>query len=200
VVIHPQFDEVENFSEGLAAVKVYSKYGYIDKTGQWVISPQFDQVECFSEGLAKIYYCEYGDSEYENSYGKYLKNVKWRYINKTGQPVNQYLWDRNVTFSEGLAAVSIEDKYGYIDKVGRVIILPQFYKALNFSEGLAAVKIVTKWLGILPNGFKYGYIDKIGQMIISPQFDTAESFSQGRAKVCIDKQERYIDKTGKFID
>ena len=31
-----------NFSEGLAAVKMGDRYGYINKQGQYVANPQFD--------------------------------------------------------------------------------------------------------------------------------------------------------------
>ena len=34
--IRPQFDVANNFSEGLAAVKMGDRYGYINKEGQYV--------------------------------------------------------------------------------------------------------------------------------------------------------------------
>src|SRR5262249_43054146 len=43
-----------NFSEGLCAVRIGNKWGYIDKTGKVVISPQFDSAGIFSEGLACV--------------------------------------------------------------------------------------------------------------------------------------------------
>ena len=42
LVILAQFDEAHSFSQGLAAVKVGSKWGFIDKSGKFVIQPQFD--------------------------------------------------------------------------------------------------------------------------------------------------------------
>ena len=58
VVINPQFDYAEGFSEGLASVRIgdreSGKYGYIDKEGKMVINPQFDLAWRFSEGLAKV--------------------------------------------------------------------------------------------------------------------------------------------------
>ncbi len=53
-VIKPQFDDAEDFSEGLAHVKIGDRYGYINKEGQVVIKPQFDYARFFSEGLAAV--------------------------------------------------------------------------------------------------------------------------------------------------
>ena len=52
LVIEAKFDEAAQFAEGLAAVRVGGKYGYIDKSGQTVIAPQFDFANPFSEGVA----------------------------------------------------------------------------------------------------------------------------------------------------
>lgn len=60
------------------------------------------------------------------------------------------------TFSEGLAAVKIGDKYGYIDKTGTMVIELQFDCADDFRGGRANVKI-----GKAPD-IKYGYIDNTG--------------------------------------
>ncbi len=51
----------------------------------------------------------------------------------------QFDWASN--FSEGLASVRIDDKWGSIDKSGEIVIRPQFDSALEFSEGLASVSI-----------------------------------------------------------
>src|SRR5215467_10217971 len=44
-------------------------------------------------------------------------------------------------FSEGLAAVKIDEKWGYIDERGSVVIPPKFAGAWFFSDGLASVKL-----------------------------------------------------------
>ncbi|AFZ12463.1 S-layer domain-containing protein [Crinalium epipsammum PCC 9333] len=54
VVIQPQFDAADSFSEGMAQVKIGNKWGYIDKTGKLVISPQFEEANAFSAGLALV--------------------------------------------------------------------------------------------------------------------------------------------------
>lgn len=72
IVIEPQFNGADDFSEGLARVTIEAKFGYINKAGQMVIKPQqFDWAENFSEGLALV--------EIDGKIG---------YIDKTGQ----YIW------------------------------------------------------------------------------------------------------------
>jgi hypothetical protein len=58
------------FSETLARIKIGDKWGYIDKTGKFVINPQFDFARDFSEGLAAV-----------------KIGGKCGYINKTGKIV-----------------------------------------------------------------------------------------------------------------
>ncbi|MFN7853799.1 MAG: WG repeat-containing protein [Dolichospermum sp.] len=172
VVIQPQFEEADNFSEGIASVMIDEKWGYIGKSGQFVIPPQFDCAWDFSEGLAMV-----------------TIDNKWGYIAKSGQFVISPQFEEAWDFSEGLARVMIDEKWGYINKNGKLIIPPQFDIAADFSESLARVMIDKIW----------GYIGKSGQFIIPPQFDEAWDFSKGIARVMIDEQERYIDKKGRFI-
>ena len=42
------------FSEGLAAAKLDKHYGYLDRTGTWMISPRFVWVRPFHGGLAFV--------------------------------------------------------------------------------------------------------------------------------------------------
>ncbi|EOD7173401.1 WG repeat-containing protein, partial [Campylobacter coli] len=52
IAIESKFDGVGNFSEGLAAVGLNGKWGFIDKNGEFAIKPKFDDIWDFSEGLA----------------------------------------------------------------------------------------------------------------------------------------------------
>ena len=58
----------------------------------------------------------------------------WGYINKAGEIVINPQFDLAGYFSEGLAAVSIGDKYGFINPKGEIVINPQFDDAQNFSK------------------------------------------------------------------
>ena len=48
------YDDIGDFSEGLARVCREGKYGFVDKTGREVVSCQYDDAGDFSEGLARV--------------------------------------------------------------------------------------------------------------------------------------------------
>ena len=98
-------------------------------------------------------------------------------------------FDEAYNFSEGLARIKINGKYGYIDKKGNYVINMPFDEAEDFSKGLARIKI----------NEKYGYIDKKGNFVIKPQFDEVHNFSEGLARVKIDDKYGYIDKKGNIV-
>ena len=67
-------------------------------------------------------------------------------------------YDDAGSFSEGLAAVEINGKWGFIDHTGKEIIPLKYDDAGSFSEGLAPVKLDGKWGQIDKNGNEY-FID-----------------------------------------
>jgi len=58
------------YSEGLAAVQISGKWGYIERSGQFVINPQFDDAFPFSYGLALVR----SGPKYIDKTGKYVWN------------------------------------------------------------------------------------------------------------------------------
>jgi len=64
------------------------------------------------------------------------------------------------SFSEGLAAVKIDDKWGYIDRSGKIVIEPLFGLAMKFRNGLAVVH----------DGGRVYYVNRTGE-IISKRLD-----------------------------
>ena len=53
-VVSPKYDIVSRFSEGMAAVQLNGKWGFIDKTGKEVVPFKYDDAFDFHEGMAKI--------------------------------------------------------------------------------------------------------------------------------------------------
>jgi hypothetical protein len=110
IVINPQFDEVGEFYEGLAAARVGERWGFIDKLGKYVVNPQFDKVGYFNEGLAPV---RVGDDE----------TGKWGYVDKSGRYAINPRWDDASEFNKGISTVRIGDiltgKERQIDKDGK---------------------------------------------------------------------------------
>jgi hypothetical protein len=72
VVIKPKFDLTFHFSEGLAAVEIGGKWGYINKAGKMVIAPkELEHVEDFHHGLAFVTTKD-GKYGYIDTSGKYV--------------------------------------------------------------------------------------------------------------------------------
>jgi hypothetical protein len=192
VVVPAQFDEAQDFSEGLAAIAFNAgkkskrafrrqrRWGYIDRVGKMVITPQFRMARPFSGGLAAV------------------QNVqaKWGYINPSGKITVPFQFEDAASFSEGKAAVQTGGQFGFIDRTGTLIIPAQFHEAANFSEGLARVGIT----GIFPNAHfaphefdagsgKFGYIDESGHIVFEVEAVNVEDFSEGLAAFQVENQD-----------
>ncbi|MHC4645001.1 MAG: WG repeat-containing protein [Planctomycetota bacterium] len=216
-----------DFSEGLARAMAPDsrsgmrkmKWGYIDKTGKFVIQARYYGAANFSEGRALV---ELGESygfidktgkmvipniyAYGSSFSEGLAFVqgpyaggRCGYLDPNGTYGVEPRYGVGKRFSEGLAAVrkrATAGLYGYIDRTGKYIIEPKFDDALSFSDGLAAIKIGVNPYG---TGGNWGYIDKTGKIVIKPKFRKASSFSDGLAAVSNGIQYGYIDKTGRKV-
>jgi hypothetical protein len=151
-----------NFSEGLCAVRIGDKWGYIDKTGKVVIPAEYDSAGTFSEGLACV-----------------RKGLKVGYVDKTGRVVipieldwfpNWQLKDpaeagfsdagksfiQALQFSDGLAAAYKGANSGYIDKTGKFVIEPKWDRCSLFREGM----------GIVSKNFALSCIDRSGTVTL----------------------------------
>lgn len=218
-IVKAQYNEVKPFSEGLAAVRKGSLWGFIDKKGKVVVKPQYERViEGFSGGLAAVrkaggkwtYIDKTGKTRITAAYDEVheFKNgmaVVWKrsgatylggFIDLKGKEVVKPQYAMVNVFSEGLAPVMKNGKWGYIDKKGKSVIKPQFDGAAPFSEGLAL---------FLQNG-KYGYVNAKGKIVVKAQYTGGQSFSEGRAAVKIggsanDRSGKwgYIGVTGKLV-
>ncbi|MGM0667763.1 MAG: caspase family protein, partial [Bacteroidota bacterium] len=53
-VISPVYEDIKNFAEGLAPVKINERWGYINRKGEIVIEPAYDDAFVFTHGLGCV--------------------------------------------------------------------------------------------------------------------------------------------------
>jgi WG containing repeat len=219
-VIPPQYEEADDFYDGLAAVRDNGLWGFVDAKGNPVIECRFDEARRFREGLAAV---SNGDAwGYIDTSGQYAippqfyaamdfgeglapvvlaRGGNHGYIDRTGriaiEPQFEYFAG---TFHDGLACVEDGDFCGYIDRTGQYVIEPQFHPGGDFSDGVAIAAILG-WSDDSKSTVeqKYGVIDKTGEFVVEPQFDNGFEFSEGLAAVEIDGLWGYIDRTGTLV-
>lgn len=207
VVIRIDCNMTYPFIGGLALISMKNgKYGYIDKTGKFIIPAIYDDASSFYEELALV--------QLNNKYG---------FIDKTGKNVIPIIYDDAGGFSEEVACVKLNGKYSIIDKTGKEIVTLKYDRAGDFLEGLCWVGLNEHYGFINKTGkevipIKYngvgdfsedltwvefnersGFIDKEGNEIIPMKYDDAGNFSEGLAWVELDGKYGFIDKTGKIV-
>jgi hypothetical protein len=190
-------------------------YGFINKSGDWVIEPNIDDIMPFKDGIAivkkssTIYFMDTAgkillslDSTNLEYYSEGFANISCDsgqyYINKYGKRLNNQVYNRSKPFSEGMAAVEIDDSWGYINSKGEIVIEPKYYFVNNFSEGLASVSIIKYEKGyFLGTYFTEGFIDKKGNTIIP--FEENVDYDSSGFRNGIVKGRRFIhDKNNKY--
>ncbi|GHV05312.1 hypothetical protein AGMMS50229_08190 [Campylobacterota bacterium] len=94
-------------------------------------------------------------------------------------------------FSEDIALVYVNKKYGFITRTGKIIAKPQFDFAFGFKYGYAAVKL---------DG-KYGSIDREGNIILADdELDGINSFGEDHL-ASVTKQGKFglINTRGEYL-
>jgi len=160
--ILPKYDKVENFHEGLAAVQLNGKYGFINKKGHLVIPLKFDWVLNFCNG-----YCPFIEGNFMGFIDKSGKEVIPATIQcKSDKDYDLYM-NLQSGFFEEYCRIYSDKKWKYINPSGLTKInLPSNCTGVgNFNSGIAAVKINNLW----------GFIDKEGKQIIQPKYKELNS-------------------------
>ncbi len=167
-----RYQQVQAFSDGLAAFQRDGLWGYLDKRGKEIIAPQFDEADGFHDGVAIV-----------------GKGEKMGAINAKGDWVVEPAHDELLDFALGLAAFSSDGQFGYVDREGKVVLPPKFDDAWTFSEGLAAVE----------RDDRMGFINTQGDLIVPFRFEEVESFKNGMSRVVLGDLNGLLDMKGNLI-
>ena len=210
-VIRPQFRSANDFSEGLAAVRIDGTYGFIDEAGHFVIEPQFDYATFFHEGLAEVFYDgkpffidRNGNKAFDNYFShigafrngraKVSTGLHEGYINKTGALVIDTIYERIGQFVNGLALASnyrdhVHHGSAGIDSNGKLIVPFAAYDQIAVLSNGNFLGICTYKPGDLRYGWEryYTCIDHMGNVVFtindSEHCWQMVDFSCGLAKV-----------------
>ena len=202
-----RFKDLDYFSEGFAPVKLEDGWTFVDKEHN-IWPKRFVGVNKFDKGLASVL-GEYKNGwsfvdknlniwpsfSYEQHHFRLdlesrkgvvpvkLNDGKYTFVDFDKYNIWTERFELIDYFSEGLAAVRLEDGWTFIDKAHN--IWPERFKhAFSFSEGLAAVRLEDGWT----------FIDK-AHNIWPERFKHTFYFSKGLAPVELeDGSKRFVDK------
>ncbi len=200
-----------SIDSGYATVKQRGRYGVIDTTGKIIIPIIWQYASIFRNGLAFV-----------QTMGPDSKTGFMNKANKLVIPLKYE--DCYLGFSEGVAAVKLNGKWGFID-VNDDTAIPFLYDEVTaFKDGFAVVKQNKKYgvidktgIEIIPIKYqainqltlekifvfkqkdKWGAFDEKGKVIIEPIYKEHFYFYKGKAEVTLKSRTFYIDTTGNEV-
>lgn len=153
---------------------------------KFIIDPQFDKCDIPVDGIIGTQKID-GDS------------VRHGFIDTEGRVIADAMYDEtryymgassaSSGFSQGLAPVKKNGKWGYIGMQGETVIDFRFDDVFGFSDDLARVAV----------SGKFGYINKEGEIVITPQYDDCSEFHNGVAAAMLNNKYGFIGKNGEWI-
>jgi hypothetical protein len=154
-------DDLEDLvREGLIAIKVGDKYGFVDKSGKFVISPKYDDVMPFVGGIAAV-----------------KRGEKWGFVDKTGKEIVPPTYE----YPTYCYVESESDGWSYSCGGGidydylKMGYLPVVKKGDKYSTPFGGeydfLVHVDSNLFLAKKGDKWGLIDKKNREVLSFKYD-----------------------------
>lgn len=143
------------------------------------ITERYSDIKPFSEGVAAVF------------------NGCWGYIDENCNEIIPCIFDKAMSFVNGLTIVRIDDLAICIDKQGRIkqkakdFHFPINYHNRTFHEGLCAICFGRR---------EWGFCDKSGKIITTEKFSKVSDFRNGIAEVYGRLGTCYINTDGVFVD
>ncbi len=127
LVIPYQFEEVEAFSGGKAAVCVKGEsnragWGFISPEGDWMVPPEYDGGITYPDGFAAL-----------------LEDEKWAYVDPDGRQITGFDFERVEPFRDGAALAYAGGALHAVDEAGEVLFVSDAVGGLGFDGGVTAL-------------------------------------------------------------
>lgn len=179
VVEAGKYEDINDFSCGLAGVKKDGKWGFINKKGEEVIPPTFEVVGVFAENLALV-----------------RVNRKYGYIDVKGNFVIEPSFDDAEEFSCGVAITTKGNNDYVIDTKGNIIYTADKTTVLLDDWFESNMVPVLKEQG---RSYVAGYINTKGEIAIPFEYQYATEFIDGTALVLKDNKVYTINTKGEIL-
>ncbi|QSE98836.1 WG repeat-containing protein [Fulvivirga lutea] len=166
-----KFEEIRASSNGLFAVKINNRYGFVDHLNRLIIANRYEDVGDFKEDLMAV---------------KLIG--KWGFIDRYENIVIQPTFQSTSDFESGMAVVQENGKYGLIDKKGNKLSAFVYDGISRLPNG----KFLAEKDG------KLGMLAKDGSLMIHAKYQQLEELSNGEVKVKL--FDKYGVLTGQGVD
>ncbi len=166
LIADPQFDWIGQFGNGLAAVLINGRWGFINENGELTIKAQFD---------------DHGENP--QSYRGWIRiSDTARIGNRHAEELNQMLpW--LYTFNKGRAWVCKAGKFGLIDTTGNFVLEPQIElipKKYNANFEYRLFRQGDEDCAWFKQDNKFGLVDQEGQIAFPSVVDSVGFFKRFR--------------------
>ncbi|MCR9017453.1 WG repeat-containing protein [Aquiflexum gelatinilyticum] len=167
-----EVDLILQGSESLYPAKKSGAFGFIDKSGNWVVENRFEEVRKFKEGIAA-----------------FMLNGNWGYINNKGTIILAAEYEHVSDFNKGKAIVKREGRYLLVGKDG----LPILEKTFDRISLAADSYFITE------NDEKFGLISPEGKEIVEPKFEELRREDLNKILVRLGDKYGILDENGDYI-
>ncbi|RZS97061.1 WG repeat-containing protein [Cecembia calidifontis] len=165
-------DKILPGQEGLYGAMKSGKFGFIDKSGKWVIPAQFDEVKKFNDGLAS-----------------YQLNGQWGLVDRSGNIIVPAQFNQISEFRRGLAIVRTGTKQNILDKNGKLLL----------EKGYDRISLGADNYFISEDNALLGLIAPDGKEIIEPKFQELRREELNKILVRLGDKYGIMDENGDYL-
>ena len=128
----PNYTEMGTFKEGLCAVRMYKKWGFINTSGKLVTPMIYERPVTENYKIEKRENFPY--PEFKNGIAVVCKNGLFGTISKTGKTIIPFMYDGIQLYNGNYTVVTKDNLQGVVDKTGKIIV-PIKYQQVWVEDG-----------------------------------------------------------------